>query len=55
MTKSHILYELPAILAFALLEAAKVREGRKLSGPSYADRELMEAIESATEEYNRHV
>lgn len=37
----------PLAQAFALQAARTIRDGRKLPGMSYADRELAEAIEAA--------
>jgi len=42
---------MPLIRAFALQAARTVREGRKLPGMNYADMELSEAIERATEQH----
>lgn len=51
MTEQYVLFRLPLSRAFALCAAATIREGRKLPGMSYADMEIAEAIEAATERY----
>lgn len=50
MTEHHILHRLPLMRAWALSCAATIREGKKLPGPSYADMELAEAIDRATDQ-----
>ena len=53
MSEHYILFRLPLVRAWALSCAATVREGRKLPGPSYADMELADAIDSAVADLNR--
>ena len=38
------LWAQPAAMSFALFEALKFAKGQRLSGPSYADRDLIQAI-----------
>lgn len=48
-----VLWSMPLVQAFAMLAAARVRCGKKLSGPSYEDQELAKAIDEATERNGR--
>jgi hypothetical protein len=50
MNEHYILFRLPLIRAWALSTAAIVRDGKKIPGPSYADMDLADAIDRATEQ-----
>lgn len=52
MSEHYILFRIPLIRAWALSCAALVREGKKLPGPSYADMDLSDAIDRATDALN---
>jgi len=52
MSEHYILFRLPLIRAWALCAAAMVREGKKIPGPSYADLDLADAINRATNALN---